>query len=549
VFSRDAGAISRDANDLKFKAIEAVDDTSTAGTRAFTTAGTTVNLSGTPAAGETWTLTVDGTPYSHTVGGATTAKATFAGTPVAGNIWTVRVDGTNYSATVAAGQTLAQVVGALAAAIDAASGYTASAEGDVLAVVKTAGGAMTLTATLPAGATSSIDGTTALTSTVTLSGTPAAGDTWWVVVDGAGYSHVVTAGQTLAQVAAALAAQINGAEGYTASAEGAVINVTELAGTSVDGKAPDVSASLPAGASSTVAATETLAQVLAALASSIDGAGGYAAWVEDSTIRITRLDGATPAVAATLPDRITKSVDTGTTGHDRIDLAWDGAKWAVASLDGTFVDFTFKDPTGTLTVNAGAGNDAITVGAAAKTNGLAIDGGTGTDRVFYEVQAGGSAQDVKFGATDVKLNDNTVFSFANVESGKNLVVEATGGAEHIDFAASGSRYTVSTTSGTFATVTLDDPGAGGSLTIRAGAGDDTLDITGISSLTAGLNLEGGDGADVLNLGAGTFSSVAFAADIETVNADSATVADFVFDGRPAIANRITSPEVVERVIE
>ncbi len=87
--------------------------------------------------------------------------------------------------------------------------------------------------------------------------------------------------------------------------------------------------------------------------------------------------------------------------------------------------------------------------------------------------------------------------------------------------------------GTFGTITLADPGTGGSLTIRGGAGNDSISAAGITTFAAGLRVEGGDGTDSLALGSGTFANVAFAADIETVTADAATIADFVFDARPS----------------
>ncbi|PKN32903.1 MAG: hypothetical protein CVU63_18395, partial [Deltaproteobacteria bacterium HGW-Deltaproteobacteria-20] len=272
----DAGAVFRGETGFTYSGIDSIDDSSSAAARVFTTAENQVTLAGTPAAGETWTLNVDGADYSHAVLGATTTKVALAGAVVADDVWTIRVGTTDCSYTVVANDKMTNVAAGLAAAVNNnVAGYAAGAEGGTVTIAKLAGGTMSVTTTPPAGKTMAADSVTAVTATVALTGTPATGDIWYLVVDGAGYGHTVTAGQTLAQVISALTTQVNSADGYTASVEGGFIAITRMAGGTLS-----VSTVLPAGAASTIVNTESLAQVVNDLAAQINAVAGYAARVQ-----------------------------------------------------------------------------------------------------------------------------------------------------------------------------------------------------------------------------------------------------------------------------
>ena len=237
--------------------------------------GAAITFTGTPAAGETWTLTLDGTGYSttaaagdtlaaivtriaaelpatyttniagtvltvsrDTTGGAIAASVsvgqptpgaiyastyfnqatlTFSGQPVAGEQWNVSLDGNTYSVESQDGQSLASVVQGIAAQIPAAD-YAVGVGLDSLVVTRgfwLFGGYFFIDAsanvTLTPG--QSYGGAGVATThptgvTVALNGTPATGESWSLALDGNHYATQVAAGETLAQIASALAAQI-----------------------------------------------------------------------------------------------------------------------------------------------------------------------------------------------------------------------------------------------------------------------------------------------------------------------------------------------------
>jgi Ca2+-binding RTX toxin-like protein len=229
-------------------------------------------LTGSPVAGETWTVTLGGTPYSYvttsptptladialalasvinttapaaftatargnvlvvintaenftsstsvtpvdgyqlnTPAASTEVLATLTGTPLAGQIWSLTLDGTAYPYTVTAGQDRSAIAAGLAAVVNAsvASGFVAAAEGEVIVVVKLAGGAITASVSSTAASMAVII-TTATARTATLSGTPYAGEIWSVTFDGRAYSVLVPNSMTTSGVASTLASLING---------------------------------------------------------------------------------------------------------------------------------------------------------------------------------------------------------------------------------------------------------------------------------------------------------------------------------------------------
>ena len=124
-----------------------------------------------------------GTVDSATIANSATQTATFAaGTPATGDIFRVTVDGTDYDHTVTAGQTLNDVVNALATTVSAATGLTATAGTAVdptttdvtLDVANATGGSVTFAATSLTGATAE-DNTTYAITTSSVTGKSAAG--------------------------------------------------------------------------------------------------------------------------------------------------------------------------------------------------------------------------------------------------------------------------------------------------------------------------------------------------------------------------------------
>src|SRR5439155_1261387 len=81
---------------------------------------------------------------------------TLGGTVTAGDTWTVTIDGTDYDYLAVSGNTLSSVAQGLAGQIDPMVGLAAGADGGTLVVTKTGGGRFNLAATLPADATAPI---------------------------------------------------------------------------------------------------------------------------------------------------------------------------------------------------------------------------------------------------------------------------------------------------------------------------------------------------------------------------------------------------------
>ncbi|MCX5734321.1 MAG: LEPR-XLL domain-containing protein, partial [candidate division NC10 bacterium] len=136
----------------------------------------------------------------------------------------------------------------------------------------------------------------------------------------------------------------------------------------------------------------------------------YAATSADSGT-IT-LDGATLAYAGLEP--ITDNTDTvnrvftGTGGADQIvlkDAAGSGSM-TIESTSGTFESITFNNPSISLTINAGAGNDTITVQSLDSTfnANLVINGDGGVDAVTVDGAVGLTGHDVTITAETITVN-------------------------------------------------------------------------------------------------------------------------------------------------
>ncbi|MFZ4534333.1 MAG: hypothetical protein ACOYOJ_21320, partial [Alsobacter sp.] len=162
-----------------------------------------------------------------------------SGAPVVGATWALRLvfDGTSRTAshTVTEGETVADIARALAATVVLTAGadFSALANGnEVILVRRSAGGfsAQFLTEAAPFG-----DGV-ATSAVVTLSGTPAPGETWAVTVAGITYSELAIANDTVAAIATRIAGRINAdtsSEGarFAAVGDDALLVIVNRAGT------------------------------------------------------------------------------------------------------------------------------------------------------------------------------------------------------------------------------------------------------------------------------------------------------------------------------
>jgi hypothetical protein len=175
---------------------------------------------------------------------ATTATVLLTGAPVAGEIWTITLDDTVtpsvHAVPIAGGESLADVAVLLADSINASGLFdvSATADGDYVVIASQSGVAFTTTFEITPVGSAVIDDTTASSTTVQLTGTVVAGDVWTVVLDDGVLPTVhlvpIVGGETLAQVAAALAGDINDTADadFTASADGAVLVITNRTGIS-----------------------------------------------------------------------------------------------------------------------------------------------------------------------------------------------------------------------------------------------------------------------------------------------------------------------------
>ncbi|HTD65340.1 MAG TPA: hypothetical protein VK846_02265, partial [Candidatus Limnocylindria bacterium] len=151
------------------------------------------------------------------------------GTPVAGQTWTLNVNGVPYSYPVASGDNLASIATGLAAAIASASGPGTVANVNSLTIT----GANSVE--LVAAGVANIVFPTLDTATVALSGTPAAREVWTLILNGGSainFHYTVVEGETLADIATGLAEAINAytlaADDYIATTEGTTVVIARL---------------------------------------------------------------------------------------------------------------------------------------------------------------------------------------------------------------------------------------------------------------------------------------------------------------------------------
>ncbi len=85
----------------------------------------------------------------------------------------------------------------------------------------------TLTVGAPTGKSAAVANVSSLVNSITLSGAAAAGDTWSVTLNGQKYEIKVADNQSLSEVAAAIAAQLDSVQGYDATATGEVVTLAK----------------------------------------------------------------------------------------------------------------------------------------------------------------------------------------------------------------------------------------------------------------------------------------------------------------------------------
>jgi hypothetical protein len=263
---------------------------------------------------------------------ATATSVALSGTPVAGDTWTIALDDgivTTYSHVVSDGDgtidTLEEIAEALADLINIDStNFTAATDGSALVIVNRGGDAFTTSFSItldPTGTPGAmaVDPDIARTTTVALSGTPTLGDLWtievtpdggsltsfsyrigitatsisaglsgtpvlghsWIVIlDGVEYTHIVsdTSGSldTLSDIAEGLATQIDGIGTFTATASGNTLTIADTTDTPfrfsyrIDPDGGSTNGAITVFSTDANATLDTLADVAAALAAEID---------------------------------------------------------------------------------------------------------------------------------------------------------------------------------------------------------------------------------------------------------------------------------------
>jgi hypothetical protein len=296
---------------------------------AATTEGTRIVVAGPAGATISASFSAAATSTPSWGPAITTASASFAtltGTPAAGDLYRVVLNGVTLTHTVVAGQGRETVAAALAALINdsafpALADFSAIGDASQLVIVKRSAGSFTPTYSIvgsPAGRAMTAGGaTTVNANTLALTGTAAIGQVWSVRLELAGTPNptivtasyaVATAGATLADIAAGLAAAINAQAqaNFTALAEGSQLFIVDRAGTSPAFLATYAAAQAGAMAVSTVAAAES------AIVSATVSAGSYSVSLAGGAASVSYSPLATDTaanIAAALAALINNSTD------------------------------------------------------------------------------------------------------------------------------------------------------------------------------------------------------------------------------------------------
>ncbi len=171
-----------------------------------------------------------------------TKTLALTGAAHAGDRWVIRLNADDFAYVVQAGDTLAQIASALAALVDAEPGYAATASAGTISVTDETVAAFELSFRVEPAGTGAVGGVPGVTDVI-LSGAAAPGDVWRIELGGTlntttgllegvvTVTHTVTAGQTLADVAAALQTALAAAAGFTVARSGLLLTITHTDGT------------------------------------------------------------------------------------------------------------------------------------------------------------------------------------------------------------------------------------------------------------------------------------------------------------------------------
>jgi len=167
-------------------------------------------------------------------------------------------------------------------------------------------------------------------------------------------------------------------------------------------------------------------------------------------------------------------------GDDTIDVAIGAERTLLTSPSSESVDFV--NPTGTLTIRAGDGDDVITV-TGMPAYELLIDAGGGNNTIVSSVPIGAlvtgteGADAIDIGEAAGVLSIDVNGALSTLGGADKLIVDALGGPDAV----------------TLHELTIP-------ATVDGGPGDDVLDASGVSA--AGVVLRGGEGDDTLVAGGG-----------------------------------------------
>jgi len=186
-------------------------------------------LQGTPATGETWTIWVDSTPFSHAV-------VTTLGVP----------------------ESLASVANALGVLLSNA-GYQVTILGGTTIIVRSAHSSFRAGFSISGDTSGNATVTgTGLTTTVALNGTPGLNEVWTLTVDGTAYSTIAQAGDHTSDIATRLAGLLPSGLYGLPNVTGSTITLTRQDGKPV---AASLSVSTAAGAPATVGSSSVAVEL------------------------------------------------------------------------------------------------------------------------------------------------------------------------------------------------------------------------------------------------------------------------------------------------
>ncbi len=372
---------------------------------------------------------------------ATTTTAVFTAAPVEGEVWTVDLGTSTHSHTVDSGETVEDIVLSLAADINtnAANNFAAVSNGDTLVIVNIAGSTFTTTTTITPSGSLAVDDATAASTMATFTGTPVANEIWYLTAatptETHSFSHAIAGGDTLADIATAIAAAINAdpaASDYTAMVLGDTVIIANVAGdaftTTFDITLADgyTSGSVVVDAATAIAATAQLTglpaegEVWSILLSNGDGSEllsthSYIAGETDDV----------PAVALAL------ATDINAAATDDFTATVEGSTVLIVNRSGvaftTDVQITpVRRPAGSMVTDA-----ATATTTTAQLGGLAVEGVVWsimlgidgvTNEFSYMVNAGDTLADIAAALVDAINASIEAADFTAIAAGDSLMI-------------------------------------------------------------------------------------------------------------------------------